>query len=290
MPKYCAQGKPCFQELPCVDICTSPLCGDPNLLAVYAPLVYDEIGINLCQTLTIDDPAFSTYTTAEKAFVQILDISFADSTITSINGRPNCTEVTLQSIGVTMLIQLYNCSGQLLGSYTGIFTYLPPATDPGYDEETNPSSVTLELFTPYGNAVTLTTVDGVITPTPILTYIGFTSANRFMSQGLAATAYPKVLNLDIPNSRITVGLTLVIKSIYFSQYLIPHQGKVQVPKGSLMPQDDSLCLNFVNGDLLEMNIKPLELGLPLCEEYLKNDCETASCCCDSPPITSPVEP
>lgn len=290
MPKYCAQGKPCNQELPCVDVCTSPLCGDPNLLALYAPLVYDEIGINLCQTLTIDDPAFSTYTTAEKAFVQILDISFADSVITNINGRPNCTEITLQSIAVTMLIQLYSCSGQLLGSYTGIFTYLPPVTDPGYDEETNPSSVTLELFTPYGNTVTLTTVDGITTAVPTLTYIGFTTANHFMTQGLAATAYPKVLNLDIPNSRITVGLTLVIKSIYFSQYLVPHEGKVQVPKGSLMPQDDSLCLNFVNGDLLEMNIKPLELGLPLCEEYLKNDCETTSCCCDSIPIIPPVEP
>lgn len=49
-----------------------------------------------------------------------------------------------------MLIRLYSCSDQLLGTFTGTYTYLPPTTDPGYDEDTNPSSVTIELFTPYG--------------------------------------------------------------------------------------------------------------------------------------------
>ena len=52
-------------------------------------------------------------------------------------------------------------------------------------------------------------------------------------------------------------------------------------KGSLEPEDDSLCLNFVNGDLLELDIKPLELGKPACEERLKNDCgcSGSGCCC-----------
>ena len=75
------------------------------------------------------------------------------------------------------------------------------------------------------------------------------------------------------NREITVGLTLIISSVFFSQYLIPHQGKVRVPKGSLETTDDSLCLNFVNGDLLNLNIKPLELGPPRCEEQLKKDCD-----------------
>ena len=94
-----------------------------------------------------------------------------------------------------------------------------------------------------------------------------------MTQGLNAIAYPKVLNLDVANSEITVGLTLIVSSVFFSQYLIPHQGKVRVPKGSLETADDSLCLNFVNGDLLNLNIKPLELGPPLCEEQMKKNCD-----------------
>lgn len=279
MPKYCAKGKPCGQDIPCVDVCTSPLCGDPALLPLYAPIIYDAIGVNICQTLTVSDASFATLTSAEKAFVQVLDIDLSNSEVTGIIGRPNCTEVTLQNIPVTLLIQPYNCSDQLLGTFTEQFTYLPAAADPAYDEDTNPSSVTLELFTPYGNALTVEGTGADITVTPQLSFVGFTPDNNYLRQGLQVSAYPKVLNLDIPGSRITVGLSLVVSSVYFSQYLVPQEGRVQIPKGSLLPQDDSLCLNFVNGDLLELNIKPLELGPPQNEEYLKNDCEESGCCC-----------
>ena len=116
MPKYCARGQSCHQETPCVDVCTSPLCGTPDLLPLYAPLIYDEIGINVCRTITVTNTAFATQTTAEKATVQVLDVTFGTSTVTTIAGRPNCTEITLQNLTVTLLIRLYSCSGQLLGS------------------------------------------------------------------------------------------------------------------------------------------------------------------------------
>ena len=271
MPKCCRKSISCHLDDPCTDLCSSPLCGDPNLLSIYTPVVYDEIGINICQTLTVDNTTFPTLTTAEKAVVQVLNISFANSEITPISGRPNCTEITLQNIAVTLLIRLYSCSGQLLGTFVQTSTYLPPTTDAGYNEDTNPSSVTLELFTPYGISYTLNEAGTGVTP--LISYLGFTSGNLSMNQGLNAIAYPKVLNLNVANSEITVGLTLIISSVFFSQYLIPHQGKVRVPKGSLETTDDSLCLNFVNGDLLNLNIKPLELGPPLCEEKLKKDCD-----------------
>ena len=201
----------------------------------------------------------------------MLNISFANSEITPINGRPNCTEITLQNIAVTLLIRLYSCSDQLLGTFVQTSSYLPPTTDAGYNEDTNPSSVTLELFTPYGISYTLNEAGTGVTP--LISYLGFTSGNLSMNQGLNAIAYPKVLNLNVANREITVGLTLIVSSVFFSQYLIPHQGKVRVPKGSLETTDDSLCLNFVNGDLLNLNIKPLELGPPRCEEQLKKDCD-----------------
>ena len=101
-----------------------------------------------------------------------------------------------------------------------------------------------------------------------------------MVQGLTAIAYPKVLDLNVPGSQITVGLTVIISSVYFSQYLVPQKGKIPVPKGSLIPEDDSLCLTFVNGDLLELDIRPLELGPPCNEELLKNNCNNnGSPCC-----------
>lgn len=89
MPKCCRKNISCHLDDPCTDLCSSPLCGDPNLLSIYTPVVYDEIGINICQTLTVDDTTFPTLTTAEKAVVQVLNISFANSEITPINGRPN---------------------------------------------------------------------------------------------------------------------------------------------------------------------------------------------------------
>ncbi|MDO4261728.1 MAG: hypothetical protein Q4C82_06590 [Eubacteriales bacterium] len=274
MPKYCSKGQSCAQEAPCADVCTSPLCGDPSLLPMYAPLIYDEMGVNVCQTLTVTDPGFAALSNAEKAFVQVLDVSFADSEAVSIPGRPNCTEITLQNLTVSLLIRLYSASGQLLGGFTQSFTYLPPVTDPSYDEDTNPSSVTFELFTPYGISY-----DAADASAPRISYMGFLAANQNLTQGLNAIAYPKVLDLNVPAGQITVGLTVIVSCVYFSQYLVPHQGKVRVPKGSLLPEDDSLCLNFVNGDLLEMTIKPLELGPPRNEEFLKNDCSQASSCC-----------
>lgn len=117
MPKCCRKSISCHLDDPCTDLCSSPLCGDPNLLAVYAPVVYDEIGINICQTLTVDGTTFPTLTTAEKAFVQVLNIDFTNSEITPISGRPNCTEITLQNIAVTLLIRstaaLASCSAPL---------------------------------------------------------------------------------------------------------------------------------------------------------------------------------
>lgn len=84
MPKYCARGQSYHQETPCVDVCTSPLCGTPDLLPLYAPLIYDEIGINVCRTITVTNTAFATQTTAEKATVQVLDVTFGNSTVTTI--------------------------------------------------------------------------------------------------------------------------------------------------------------------------------------------------------------
>ena len=196
MPKYCARGQSCHQETPCVDVCTSPLCGTPDLLPLYAPLIYDEIGINVCRTITVTNTAFATQTTAEKATVQVLDVTFGTSTVTTIAGRPNCTEITLQNLTVTLLIRLYSCSGQLLGSYTEAVTYLPPSTDESYNEDTNPSSVSFDLFTPYGISYT----DATAT-TPKITYLGFLSENNNMVQGLTAIAYPKVLDLNVPGVR-----------------------------------------------------------------------------------------
>ncbi len=41
----------------CQDVCVHPICGDPDVLTLLAPVVYDELGINLCRTIDITPPS-----------------------------------------------------------------------------------------------------------------------------------------------------------------------------------------------------------------------------------------
>ena len=263
----------------CRDVCVNPICGDPDMLTMLAPVVYDELGINLCRTMDISPPSGAVTSVS----AQILDIDFvsapdATTTVSQINGRPNCYLVTLTNLCVTFLLTFYDCTNRSIGTQTVRATYLPTngsVADYDYlDDDTNPALVELEIFAPYGVSYTASE-----SYAPVIQYIGFTCKNNTIHQGLNLIAIPKILSFDSSSDAITIGLTLYVKSIYYSQYLIPHQGKAVVPKASIQPNDDTICMDFVCGDLLELSIKPLELGPPKCESSLKQSCETPCDCC-----------
>lgn len=274
----------------CLDVCTTPLCGTPDQLTLLAPVVYDEIGINLCRNVPLTDAAdIITTNNIVAASIQIVNIDFnagaADTTeITQISGRPNCYLVNLTNLSITFAVTLYNRARQIAATLTETATYLPPtATADGgefLDEDTNPTNVELEIFAPYG-----VSYQGGDPETPVLNYIGFSTTNNMLVQGLNLIAIPKILNFDLAEATLTIGISLYLKSVYFSQYLIPHNGRAIVPKGTLIPDDDTLCMDFVCGDLLDYDIKPLELGPPKFESVLKQDCTICDSCgneCCSP--------
>ena len=147
------------------------------------------------------------------------------------------------------VIYVYDCCKRLLATLpvTGV-VYLPSATtDPEYDEDTNPTSVTMQLFAPYGVTYTDTTA-----ATPNLNFIGFLSTNGAVAQGLNLMAMSKVLNFDIANAEMA-------------------------------SPEESVCMSFVSGSLLARNIKPLELCNPLDQ---KRNCESCTdpddCTCLTP--------
>lgn len=272
----------------CQDVCVHPICGDPDVLTLLAPVVYDELGINLCRTIDITPPSGAISSVS----AQIINIAqsqseTASTTVTQINGRPNCYLVTLTNLSVTFQITFYDCAGRSLGTQTLTTAYLPSdSSADGYDamdEDTNPSSVELEIFAPYGVSVNTQSNN-----TPVIQYVGFSSDNNTMHQGLNMIAIPKILNMDLSLNTITIGLTVYVKSIYYSQYLIPHNGKAVVPKASIQPNDDTICMDFVCGDLLELSIKPLELGPPKCEGCLKQACEEKCDCCTTSQAQQPA--
>lgn len=264
----------------CTDVCTTPICGQPDTLTLLAPVVYDEIGINLCREIPLSGTI--TGTPPLSASAQILNVSFGSTggstTVSPIQGRPNCYLITLTNLSVTFAVNIYDCSGNRIDTLTETAVYLPPASDSAdsqyLDDETNPSSVELEIFAPYGLTYQDASVDD-----PIINYIGFSTTNNSLQQGLDMIAIPRILSFDPSVPSLTMGITIYIKSVYFSQYLVPHKGRAVVPKGSIIPDEDSICMDFVSGDLLDYEIKPLELGPPKYEEKLKKDCENCQPCC-----------
>lgn len=269
------------QKGKCLDVCTEPICGAPDCLTVLTPVVYDELGINLCRNV----PLKTNLCNIDCISVQVMDIELGSdacscvSSAVPIAGRPNCYLVTLTNLTVNFYVTFYDCSKKVLGTQIVTAVYLP--SDPGcpdceyMDEDTNPPCIELEIYAPYGIAhETCGDHDAIIH------VVGFGTDNTSLNQGLNLITIPKVLCYCPEDMTATIGLSLLLKSVYFSQYRIPHNGKAIVPKACTRPTDDTICLDFVCGDLLDLSIKPLELGPPKYEEMLKNDCDVpcAPCC------------
>ena len=72
-------------------------------------------------------------------------------------------------------------------------------------------------------------------------------------------ALPKLINLDTDDSAVTVGITLILQSLYFAGYCVETSGRINTPKGNLATSEDSDCMEFVEGNLLELAIRPLNL-------------------------------
>ncbi len=275
---------------PCFDVCTNPICGTPQYLTLLAPVVYDEIGINLCRQITLAADFATTYPNVESATAEAVSVTFSAApgeapAIAPISGRPNCYSVTLRNLTVNFAVKLYDCARRLITVLPVSATYLPASGTPDYtyfDEDTNPSSVELELYAPYG--VSYSAADAAA---PVINYVGFLAGSATPAQGLNMILIPKVLSFDPATGEVSMGLSIYLKSIYYSQYLIPHNGRAVVPKGSLIPQEDSVCMEFVSGGLLDREIKPLELGPPHNEETLKNECVPSGSGCCPPAQTVP---
>lgn len=264
---------------PCTDVCTTPICGTPDALLLYAPVIYDSIGINLCRTVPLGVNIPATYPTAAYATAEIVDLLPGSAAITPITNRPYCYNVDLTELNFTVVVRLFDCCQRLLATIplTNVI-YLPGSTtDPEYNEDTNPTAVTLQLYAPYGPAYT---VAGT-TATPTLIFNGLVTTQSPQRQGIQASAVAKVLGFNPDDSEISLGITLYVFSLYYSFYNFHDATRGTIPKGCLATVEESACLHFVRGSLLDRNIKPLELSAPSCESKLKHDCTPDMESCDS---------
>ncbi|KIR01846.1 hypothetical protein P261_00660 [Lachnospiraceae bacterium TWA4] len=296
---YCNCQPGCCQP-GCPDICSRPLCGDPNLLTVLTPVVYDEVGFNLCATIEVPEvgntptPFFSAYPTASRFSAEVVSmkLSTTPASVTITQVKPACYQVTLTCLTLNFVIHAYDNNNQCLASFTTTGEYLPTTGT----EVTNPSCFVLQIYAPYGITYpsTLDFTTTTLNPTGCLNIISLMDESDMIHQGLNLITIPKVLSTNPANGELTMGVSFFLKSIYYAQYLIPHRGKVTVPKAEPTLSNNSVCLDFVNGNLVEHNAKPLELMPPQSEGSYK-DCNCnpinipncPTCNIQPPPSTGP---
>lgn len=244
---------------PC-DPCVNPPTEAPKCLTLLAPVVYDECGINLCKVMER-----SVYCNPQICDIQVrvLDIDFnttceCGSRAETLRSRPACTRVTLARLKVKLAVQLMDCCHNIIESFVITEEYLPSMDDEYYDEDTNPSSICLELYTPYGLSYETRQNDLI----PSINFIGMEQngccGNNALRQGIVAQALAKVVRFDADRGIVALGLTLYLKSLYFVQYRVAHEGLVVPPKCTpYCEKDVNVCKDFVEGCLLSQNISPL---------------------------------
>lgn len=293
---------PCEQSEE-VRIGLCPPIGEPKCLTLMAPVVFDENGINLCRVISaeqlVDVCENPTSRTTDILFdgltaddlnnaahlqLQVVDVDFnfvcpkscRFSEMRPGKNTPNLTRVILRDIDVTLGVKVldFNCRVCKEGMMT--LRYLPSDNCPGFDEDTNPSNIAFDLYTPYGVSFASENPAGCNKLVPTINYVGYVSGqecegcmceespfeyrhfkgNNSLQQGISAQGLAKVIASD--GECIAIGLTLYFKVVYFVQYKFNHEGICVPPKISpVASTETSSCLEFIKGDLLEQTIKPL---------------------------------
>ncbi|WP_105614349.1 hypothetical protein [Vallitalea okinawensis] len=247
------------------DPCLCPPLGEPKKLTIVAPVIFDECGINLCKVIQRD--IFKKYEDAASIQLRVIGIDYNihygedGSKVEFIKNRPNCIRITLSHICVKLAVKVLDDRCCIIDTFCIDELFLPCEDDPEYDEETNPSSITIDLYAPYGVSY-IDTCDECI---PTINFLGFIengedARNDDLRQGVDSQALAKVVRFDPCRGVVAIGLTIYLKVVYFIQYKIPHDGIAVPPKCEpIYEVTENACKEFVEGDLLEQNILPLAL-------------------------------
>ncbi|MCT4688097.1 hypothetical protein [Vallitalea sp.] len=229
-----------------------------------APVVFDECGINLCREIKIPECLLEDNPCTKAIELKVIDIDFSigeidGSCVETLPKRPNCVRVTLSKLKVRFAAKLLDRHCRVLAEECFQALYLPDKDSPHCDDDTNPPSITIDLYAPYGVSYYGECKECI----PCINYLGFVEGpdrNNELRQGIGCQGLAKVIEFDLDDGCMAVGLSLYLKTIYFIQYRLKHAGLCVPPKCiPINPCEQNPCLEFVEGDLLEQSIQPLEL-------------------------------
>ncbi len=187
---------------PLETIATCPPIGEPRLLTLIAPVVFDESGINLCRVVCLNELKdvcqSETHKTTDILFgglskkdlecacniqLQVIDIdfNFVDpvdgrfSEIRPTKGNPNLSRITLKDIDVTFAVTVLDACCKVVAQGMMTVRYLGDECECGFDPCTNPAAVTFDLYTPYGLSFAPENPCGCNKLVPTINYMGFVS-------------------------------------------------------------------------------------------------------------------
>ncbi|MDF2613020.1 MAG: hypothetical protein K0S71_806 [Clostridia bacterium] len=190
---------------PLESVAMCPPIGEPRLLTLMAPVVFDESGINLCRVVCLDElkdvcQCDTNRTTdilfdglskkdlecACKIQLQVVDIdfNFVDpvggrfSEIRPTKGNPNLSRITLKDIDVTFAVTVLDACCKVTAQGMMTVRYLGDESECGFDPCTNPAAVTLDLYTPYGVSYAPENPCGCNKLVPTINYVGFVSSQN----------------------------------------------------------------------------------------------------------------
>lgn len=186
-----------------------PPIGEPRLLTMMAPVVFDECGINLCRTVNISDlqdlcqgdckkrqdVLFSGLSKcdlmeADKLQLQVVDIdfNFVDpcgcrySEIQPAKNKPNLSRISLRDIDVTFAVSVIDCCCKVVKQGMMTLRYLGDERNCEYDSCTNPSCISFDLYTPYGVSFATENPAGCNKLVPTINYMGFVDSQHGIEQ------------------------------------------------------------------------------------------------------------
>lgn len=185
-----------------------------NSLPQTKPIVFDECEIDLCRNIENFSSLFPYIDFSKEKIGDIqLEVVDIDFNIYEINGSkieisyqdPNYVIITLSNIYVKILAKIVDITSKIITQRYFVLKYLPNCKDEsGFDEETNPKDITVELYKPCQEFKEFIEED--------------TMEKKILKQAINVKALAKVVKLNLKEDTADVKLTIYLGSVCFKKY------------------------------------------------------------------------
>ena len=104
---------------------------------------------------------------------------------------------------------------------------MPAVGTTNYNPDTNPRSVTVDMYAPYGASTVYNSYEEYY-----INYVGFNMYDNTVENGLNMNAVAKVMEFNPTTGTMSAGITLYLRTVYYQAYKFNSLGKTMPPKSA----------------------------------------------------------